>query len=106
MGEIKGINEIMVGCLKTLYDDVQCCVNWSYEEVTSVKQVIGVRQGCLSPYLFNIIIIINDIIGYIREKSTHSPIVGNQTIRDSVCSWFGNWIPHSKWLTKGNRSYG
>jgi len=75
----------MVECLKTLYDDIQCCVKWSYEEVTSVKQYIGVRQGCsLSPYLFNVIIIIDDTIEYIREKSTQAPIVGNQTIPDFV----------------------
>lgn len=81
----KGINENMVECLKMVYDDVQCCVKWSYEKVTSVKQDIGVRQGCsLSPYLFNVTIIIDDIIEYIREKSTHASIVGNQTISDFV----------------------
>lgn len=85
MGGKKGINENMVECLETLYDDVQCCVKWSYEEVTSVKQDIGVRQGCsLSPHLFNVIIIIDDITEYIREKSTTAPVIGNQTIPDLV----------------------
>jgi len=35
-----------VQCIQRMYDEIQFCVNWSYEEVTEpMIQETGVRQG-------------------------------------------------------------
>jgi hypothetical protein len=54
----EGASEKMVECIKRMYDEIQFCVKWSYEEVTeAVKQEAGVRHGySLNTYRFNIYI--------------------------------------------------
>jgi hypothetical protein len=79
-----------------LYDEIQLCVIWSYEEVIGpMIQESGVRQGSnLAPYLFNTLIV--DIIDYIStqnaQKHTHT---SNTSLNDTwitVLQQSGNQI--------------
>jgi hypothetical protein len=71
----KWVSGSKVQCIQRLYDEIQFCVIWSYEEVIGpMIQETGVRQGNLAPYLFNTLIV--DIIDYIStqnaQKHTHT----------------------------------
>jgi hypothetical protein len=57
---MKGVSKRMVSCFSNMYEGIKFCVRCGNNEVTNfVTQTKGVRQGCsLSPYLFNIFIIL------------------------------------------------
>jgi hypothetical protein len=58
-----------------MYDEIQFCVNLSYEEVNEpMIQETGVRQGSnLTPYLFNTFIV--DILDYISKENAYIPVI-------------------------------
>jgi hypothetical protein len=77
----KGVRDNMVECVKEMYNDTKFCVKCGGDKVTDfVKQIRGVRQGCiLSPCLFHIFI--SDIIDYISEGNVHAPLIENMSIQ-------------------------
>lgn len=56
-------------CVKRMQDEIQFCVQKSYEEITEPeKQETEVKHGCrLGPYLFNEFT--NSSIAYISEEN-------------------------------------
>lgn len=69
------VSESKVQCIHGMCDEIQFCVNLSYEEVNEpMIQESGVRQGSnLAPYLFNTFIV--DIIDYISKENAHIPVI-------------------------------
>ena len=72
----KWVSENKVQLIQRMYDEIQFCVKWSYEEVTEpMIQGTGVRQGRYhAPYLFNIFTA--DIIDYISKENVHTSVIG------------------------------
>lgn len=71
----KWVSEGKVQCTHGMYDEIQFCVNLSYEEVNEpMIQESGIRQGSnLAPYLFTTFIV--DTIDYISKENAHIPVI-------------------------------